>query len=436
MSTRHPSDRTDSSPIDSSPAEAETEDGSVPAGETPVETARRQLDAALDRADVEPALADRLRRPDHVHRVSFPVHRDDGTRETVVGYRVQHDDSRGPYKGGVRYHPGVGESECLALAMWMTWKCAVVDVPFGGAKGGVVVDPSTLNRAEHERLTYGLAAALSGAVGPQRDVVAPDVGTDASTMRAFADAAGDPAVATGKPLSAGGCRGREAAPGRSVALAARYAWESTGAPLDAATVAVQGFGSVGANAARLLDEWGASVVAVSDVDGAVYDPSGLDLGRAASDVPGRLDHDAGVGTLTNEHLLGLGVDVLVPAAVGGVLTADNAPGVRADVVVEGANGPTTTAADAVFEERGVTVVPDIVANAGGVTASYFEWVQTRRATRWSRERVHAELDDRIERALETVASTAARRDVTWRQAAYLLAVERVAAAHRRRKAAP
>ncbi|KTG10521.1 amino acid dehydrogenase [Haloprofundus marisrubri] len=396
--------------------------------ESPVETARRQFDRVISSLEFDPRTAERLRHPAHVHRVSIPVERDDGSVETFTGYRAQHNDACGPYKGGLRYHPEVNAEECIALSMWMAWKCAVMDVPFGGGKGGVAVDPRTLSDEEKTRLTRGFVSALGDTVGPTRDVVAPDIGTDDETMRLFAAAYGDPAVATGKPANAGGSLGREEAPGRSVALCTRYAYESTGNALDGATVAVQGFGSVGANAARLLDEWGASVVAVSDVDGALYDPDGLHISdiEAYGDEPGVVTGYDAPETFDNESLLSLDVDVLIPAAVGGVLTADTAPEVRASFVVEGANGPTTTAADAVFEERGITVVPDILANAGGVTVSYFEWLQNRNDERWSLERVREELDERTLRATRAVEEVAGKRGVSWREAAYEVALTRVA----------
>jgi glutamate dehydrogenase (NAD(P)+) len=398
--------------------------------ETPVETARRQFDRAVSTLELDAGLVERLRHPAHVHRVSVPVERDDGSVETFTGYRAQYDDSRGPFKGGLRYHLDVTDDECVALAMWMTWKCAVVDVPFGGGKGGVAVDGKTLSNAEKTRLTRGFVSALGDTVGPDRDIVAPDIGTDGETMRLFAESYGDPAVATGKPPHAGGSRGRGEAPGRSVALCTRYVRESESASLDGTTVAVQGFGSVGANAARLLDDWGATVVAVSDVDGAIYDPEGLDTHAVADYGPATgivTGYDAPT-TLSNEALLALDVDVLIPAAVGGVLTADTAENVQASLVVEGANGPTTTAADVVFDTREIPVVPDILANAGGVTVSYFEWLQNRSGTRWSLEDVRGRLDTRILDAAKAVDSIADHRKVSWRDAAYEVALSRVAEA--------
>jgi glutamate dehydrogenase (NAD(P)+) len=414
---------------------AEYEEG--PDGESAVETARTQLERAATRLDIDPNVVERLRHPRAVHEVTLPVERDDGTLEVFTGYRAQHDSVRGPYKGGLRYHPAVTRDECVGLSMWMTWKCAVMDLPFGGAKGGVVVDPKSLSEGETERLTRRFAQELRGVVGPHTDIPAPDMGTDARTMSWFMDAysmqEGEtiPGVVTGKPPVIGGSHGRDGAPGRSVAIVAREAVEYYGRDLSETTVAVQGFGSVGANAARLLDDWGATVVAVSDVNGAVYDPDGLDV----RDVPTHEEEPEAVmtydapETLSNDAILELDADVLIPAAVGNVLTADNAGDVRADLVVEGANGPTTSAADAIFEERGVPVIPDILANAGGVTVSYFEWLQDINRRAWSLERVHEELETEMLAAWDAVRSEFEGGAETWREAAYVVALRRVAAAH-------
>jgi glutamate dehydrogenase (NAD(P)+) len=402
-----------------------------------VETARTQLNRAAERLDVDPNVVERLRHPHAVHEVRMPVERDDGTLEVFVGYRAQHDSVRGPYKGGIRFHPGVTRDECVGLSMWMTWKCAVMDLPFGGAKGGVVVNPKDLSEGETERLTRRFAQELRDVVGPHTDIPAPDMGTDAQTMSWFMDAysmqEGEtvPGVVTGKPPVVGGSHGRDGAPGRSVAIVAREAAAHHGIDLSGATVAVQGFGSVGANAARLLDDWGADVVAVSDVNGAVYDPDGLDTAAVPTheeEPEAVMTHEA-PETLSNEAVLELDVDVLVPAAVGNVLTADNADRVRADVVVEGANGPTTAAADEILDERGVPVIPDILANAGGVTVSYFEWLQDINRRAWPLERVHAELDEEMLAAWEAVRAEFDDGARTWRDAAYAVALRRVAAAH-------
>jgi glutamate dehydrogenase (NAD(P)+) len=398
-------------------------------------TARRQLERAAERTEVGADVVERLMHPTKLLRVSVPLERDDGSVEVYTGYRAQHDDVRGPYKGGMRYHPDVTADECMGLAMWMTWKCAVMDLPFGGAKGGVVVDPKSLSSGEHERLTRRFAEELRDFVGPTKDIPAPDMGTDAQTMAWFMDAysmqEGEtvPGVVTGKPPVIGGSYGREGAPGRSVAIVAREAVEHYGGSVDGATVAVQGFGSVGASAARLLDEWGASVVAVSDVTGGVYDPDGLDTGSIPShdEEPEAVARIEG-SSVSNADLLELDVDVLVPAAVGNVVTADNADDVRADIVVEGANGPTTVEADAILDERGVAVIPDILANAGGVTVSYFEWLQDINRRSWSLERVNDELESAVLAAWDDVRSTVRTHDLTWRDAAYVVALSRIAEA--------
>jgi len=410
--------------------------------ESAVETATAQLEDAFTHLEVEERTKQELLEPHKVHRVSVPLDRDDGSTEVLVGYRAQHNNVRGPYKGGLRYAPNVAVEECIGLSIWMTLKCAVMDLPYGGGKGGIAVDPSGLSDAEHERLTRRFAQEIHEVVGPMRDVVAPDLGTSAQTMAWFMDAYSkaedetSPGVATGKPPAIGGSYGRAEAPGRSVAIVTREACEYYDLPLSGATVAVQGFGSVGANAALALAKWGADVVAVSDVDGAIYDPDGLDVRAVvdAGDAPGLVgDYDAPT-RLGNDELLELDVDVLVPAAVGNVVTADNADAVEATMVVEGANGPTSTEGDAVLRERGVPVLPDVLANAGGVTASYFEWLQDINRRSWSRERVREELETEMTTAWSDVreAYEAHRGDdeaFTWREAAHVVALRRVADAH-------
>ncbi|MFC7129524.1 glutamate dehydrogenase GdhB [Haloferax chudinovii] len=411
-----------------------------PTEETALQTARRQLERAAAHLDVDPGVIERLRHPNQVHRVSVPLERDDGSTAVYTGYRAQHDSVRGPYKGGLRFHPGVTEAECIGLSMWMTWKCAVMDLPFGGGKGGIVVDPKDLSTDEKERLTRRFAEELRPFIGPTKDIPAPDMGTDAQTMAWFMDAYSmqegetTPGVVTGKPPVVGGSEGRDTAPGRSVAIIAREAIDYLGWDIEDTTVAVQGFGSVGAPAARLLNDEGATVVAVSDVNGGIYDPDGLDT----HDVPTHEEEPEAVmkydapRKLSNEELLELDVDVLIPAAVGNVLTAENARDVQADLIVEGANGPTTSAADELFEAREIPVVPDILANAGGVTVSYFEWLQDLNHRSWSLERVHDELETEMLRAWTAVRERVEEHDATWRDAAYMVALERVSEAHEHR----
>ena len=405
-----------------------------------LEIARRQLHRAADIVDLDPNITARLERPKAVHEVTVPIRRDDGTVETYTGYRAQHNSVRGPHKGGLRYHPDVTREECIGLAMWMTWKTAVMDLPFGGAKGGVVVDPKDLSAGERERLTRRFTEELRRVIGPNRDIPAPDMGTDAQTMAWIMDAYSmqegetTPGVVTGKPPAVGGSHGREEAPGRSVAFVARKALEYYDRPLEETTVAVQGFGSVGANAARLLDEWGATVVAVSDVNGALYDLDGLDTWSIPTheEEPEAVTKQPGT-VIGNDELLELDVDLLAPCAVGNVITEANVDAVRADIVVEGANGPTTFGADAVFAERNVPVIPDVIANAGGVTVSYFEWLQDINRRAWSLERVNEELDAEMTKAWDAIRDAYERYpEATWRDAAYVVALERLAEAHEAR----
>ena len=404
--------------------------------ESAVQTARQQLAHAAAHLDLDANIVERLRHPMSVHEVTLPVERDDGRVEVFTGYRAQHDGVRGPYKGGLRYHPDVTRDECVGLGMWMTWKCAVMDLPFGGAKGGVAVNPKELSRDEKERLTRRFTQEMRGVIGPMHDIPAPDMGTDAQTMAWIMDAYSMqedetiPGVVTGKPPVIGGSEGRDEAPGRSVAIVTQAVCRYYDRPLSETTVAVQGFGSVGANAARLLDDWGATVVAVSDVNGALYDPAGID----PHDVPAHEEQPEAVTAgvtdpLSNADLLELDVDVLVPAALGNVITEANADDIRADIIVEGANGPITSTADEILAERDIPVVPDIIANAGGVTVSYFEWLQDINRRAWSLDTVREELESEMLTAWTAVREEFDNRDVTWRDATYILALSRVAQAH-------
>ncbi|EMA42035.1 glutamate dehydrogenase GdhB [Halococcus hamelinensis] len=407
--------------------------------ESAIETARQQLEQAAAHIDLNQGIAERLKHPRHVHRVSLPLERDNGELEVLTGYRVQHDSVRGPYKGGLRYHPEVSEAECTGLAMWMTWKTAVMDLPFGGAKGGVVVNPKSLSEGEKERLTRRLAQELRESIGPLQDIPAPDMGTDAQTMGWLMDAYSmqqgetSPGVVTGKPPVIGGSYGREEAPGRSVAIITREVCDYYNHPLEGATVAVQGFGSVGANAARLLDSWGATVIAVSDVNGVAYDGDGIDVQR----IPSHDEEPESVTKYANEvlsaaKLFEIDVDVLIPAAVGNVITQDNADTLQADIIVEGANGPTTSIGDEILRERNIPVIPDILANAGGVTVSYFEWLQDINRRPWSLEEVNNELEKEMLTAWNEVRTEVEKRNVSWRDAAYIVALSRLAEAHEAR----
>ena len=406
----------------------------------PLVDAQAQLASAVATLDYEPGLHALLASPRREMTVSIPLRRDDGSVEVLTGHRVQHNVSRGPAKGGVRYSPQVDLDEVRALAMWMTWKCALIDVPYGGAKGGITVDPRRYSRPEIERLTRRYTSEILPIIGPDKDIPAPDIGTDEQTMAwmmdTFSVSSGYtvPGVVTGKPVSLGGSLGRASATSAGVVHIALAALEHVGIPAARATAAVQGFGKVGADAALFLTEAGVKVVSVSDQYGAVHRADGLDI-RALQEhvaVIGSVVGFPGAETIPGEQLLALEVDLLVPAAVEGVLTGANAHEVRARVVVEGANGPTTAEADRVLAEAGVLVVPDILANAGGVVVSYFEWVQSNQAYWWSRQEVDHRLEHRMLSAWHHLLDVASARGLTLREAATVTAVERVADAHRTR----
>jgi glutamate dehydrogenase (NAD(P)+) len=406
-----------------------------------------QMETAEPYADIDPDVFERLKHSERTLKVTLPVEMSNGSVRMFEGYRCQFDSARGPYKGGVRYHPGVTMDEVTALAGWMTWKTALVDLPYGGAKGGVVCDPAEMTTRETERLTRRYTEGIRRMIGPEMDVPAPDVNTDAQVMAWMMDTYSMyggyviPDVVTGKPIEVGGTAGRVEATGRGVAITTRRTFEYLGRDLEDATVAVQGFGNVGSVTARLLANMGANVVAVSDVTGGIYDPDGLDVlaveqhveregvvdGYEGSD--GYDDPDA----ISNDDLLRLDVDALVPAAIENVITTDVAEALRADVIVEAANGPTTAAADAVLRERDVPVVPDILANAGGVIVSYLEWVQNSQQYQWDLEQVNADLERRLSRAFdEMLDAFTARETPDLRTAAYVVALERVGAAHEAR----
>jgi glutamate dehydrogenase (NAD(P)+) len=357
------------------------------------------------------------------------------------GYRVQHNGARGPYKGGIRYHPEANLDEVRALASLMTWKTALMDLPFGGAKGGVQCDPTAMSARELEALTRRFTNAIGHVIGVQRDVPAPDVGTNAQTMAWMMDAYSGrfghaPAVVTGKPIGLGGAPGREAATGRGVVYCLEAACRRWGLDLATRTVAVQGFGNVGSWVARELVDRGARVVAISDVSGGLHDERGLDVVALLERADRREPLAAAAGHLgdatSNEELLGLDVDVLIPAALGGVLHEGNARGVQASIIVEAANNPTTPEADRLLQEAGVRILPDVLANGGGVTGSYFEWAQDIQVFQWKEDRFNAELREVMERAFLQTATFAEERDVTLRLAAFAIGMQRVAEASRLR----
>jgi glutamate dehydrogenase (NAD(P)+) len=406
---------------------------------TPFESVNYFFHTAADNLDVDDQTRAVLSGTYREIRVQIPLRRDDGTVETLYGYRVQHNGARGPYKGGVRYHPTADLEEVRALAALMTWKTAIVDIPFGGAKGGIQVDPSQLSSSERERMTRRFMSQVSYIVGSNRDIMAPDMNTNAQTMAWMMDAYGQraghtPAIVTGKPVELGGSLGRDAATGRGCVIVMNEAVRDAGKDPEGLTLAIQGFGNVGSWAARLAEEQGYRVVAVSDVKGAITNPKGLDIealighSRESGSV---VDFDESE-PMDPDELLEMDVDVLMPAALGEVITKSNADRIRAPLIIEAANHPITPVADAMLRDRGVTIVPDILANAGGVTVSYFEWTQNIQQFQWEESRVNDELNKKMTGAYQQLRDFAEAKDIDLRQAGFSLAVERVAnAAHLR-----
>jgi glutamate dehydrogenase (NAD(P)+) len=398
----------------------------------PYDFAQRQFDRAADHLGLNAGIRDVLRNPKRQLTVSIPVKMDNKRIKVFTGYRVQHSIARGPSKGGIRFHPGVTIDEVKALAMWMTWKCAVVNIPFGGAKGGITVDPKKLSMDENERLTRRYTSEISILLGHDKDIPAPDVYTTpqhmAWIMDTFSMTQGYSTlgVVTGKPISLGGSAGRNEATAEGCFVAIEEASKRIRLSLKGATAAVQGYGNAGMHVARFLDEAGARVVAVSDSRGGIYEKRGLRLDdvNASKEKKGSVTAARGQ-KISNAELLELSVDVLVPAALEGVITRENAPRVRAKIVAEAANGPTTPDADDILRRNGVVVIPDILANAGGVTVSYFEWVQDLYSFFWDPDVVRSHLERTIRRAYEDVAETARRHDTDLRTGALILAVGRV-----------
>lgn len=400
-----------------------------------------QFDEAAETMGLDPNLRQRLKFPQRSLVVSLPIMMDNGQVEVFMGYRVQHDSSRGPSKGGIRYHPDINLGEVAALAMWMTWKSALADLPYGGAKGGVAVAPKLLSRGELQRLTRRYAAEIFPLIGPDQDVPAPDVGTDAQVMAWIMDTYSQqvgysvPGVVTGKPLSIGGSLGREEATGRGVVYVTLEALRHFKIDLDKVTVAIQGFGNVGSHTARIMHESGAHVVAVSDVNGAIYNPRGLDIPTLLSQnkqtgIP-LVDTKLG-DKLTNEELLRLDCTVLVPAALSEQITKQNAAKLRCRILAEGANGPTTLEADRILEDKGIFVIPDILANSGGVIVSYFEWVQDAQRFFWKAEDIQARLRDLITNAFQRTLEFARTKRTSMRMAALMTGIDKVAQAHLQR----
>lgn len=378
-----------------------------------------------------------IKYPERELKVSIPVRMDDGTTRVFQGYRIQHSTSRGPAKGGIRFHPDVNADEVRALAAWMTFKCAVVNIPYGGGKGGVVCDPSKLSENEIRAITRRYTAAIAPLIGPEQDIPAPDVGTNAAVMGWIMDTYSMlkghciHGVVTGKPLELGGALGRNDATGRGVMFTTHNILNKLGIPAEGTTVAVQGAGNVGSVTARLLHESGMKVVAISDVSGGLYNPDGLDipavLGYLASDRKNLLKDFQEEGTvhISNEELLELDVTVLVPAALENQINEGNADKIKAKIIVEAANGPTSSAADTILLKKGTLIVPDILANAGGVVVSYFEWVQNIQSVSWTEAEVNKKLKDIMDAAFEAVWDLTAEKQTTLRMGAYLIALKRV-----------
>ncbi|WP_435093792.1 Glu/Leu/Phe/Val family dehydrogenase [Halorubrum sp. N11] len=404
----------------------------------PFESLQEQVDDAGAYLDTAPGVLDRLKNPERVLETNLTFELDDGSLETVRAYRSQFNGDRGPYKGGIRYHPGVTRDEVKALSGWMAYKCAVVDVPYGGGKGGIAIDPADYSETELERLTRAFATELRPLIGEDRDIPAPDVNTGQREMNWIKDTyetlenTTAPGVITGKALDSGGSEGRVEATGRSVALAARETFDWLDRDIAGATVAVQGYGNAGSVAAALIDDLGGDVVAVSDSSGGIHDSDGFDP-RAVKAHKAETGAVGGYGdaeSITNEALLTLDVDLLVPAALENAINGDLAADVRADVIAEAANGPLTPDADEVLVEKDTYVVPDILANAGGVTVSYFEWVQNRQRFYWTEERVNEELERVITEAFEGMVDAYEARDTpNLRTAAYVVAIDRIVDAY-------
>jgi glutamate dehydrogenase (NAD(P)+) len=408
--------------------------------ENPFEEMMSRFDFAAKKLDLEPGLYKILRHPEKQIIVSVPVQRDNGDVDVYTGYRVLYNTSRGPAKGGIRFDMRVNLDEVKALAAWMTWKCAVVNIPFGGSKGGVICDPSTMSNAELEKLTRRYTSAIIDTLGPDSDVPAPDVNTNERVMAWVMDTYSMhkrhtvTAVVTGKPVEMGGSLGRREATGRGCMIVTKEALKQLKLNLKATRVAVQGFGNVGSIAAELMAREGMTIVAVSDKSGGIYNPKGLDIKKILAHTKAKklLNTYKDAEQITNEDLLTLECDVLVPAALENVITDQNASQIKAKIICEGANGPTTAAADRILNDKGIFVIPDILANAGGVTVSYFEWVQDRGGYFWDEETVNNRLERIMMRSFEEVTSMAQRHKLDNRIGAYMLAIDRVAAVHRLR----
>jgi glutamate dehydrogenase/leucine dehydrogenase len=402
-----------------------------------LENALKSLDEAAEILNIDPNIHEVLRQPKRVVVVSVPIKRDDGSIKVFTGVRVQHTNARGPYKGGIRYYPSVDVEEVTALAMLMTWKCAVVDLPYGGAKGGVACNPKELSKNELERITRRYTAMIYEVIGPYVDIPGPDVYTDAQTMAWMVDTYSQmrgvltPEVATGKPVSLYGSLGRHDATSRGLVYTVKEFMKIVNKPLKDARIAIQGYGNVGYNAAKILhEEYGAKIVAVSDSKGGIYSEKGLIPQKVMEhkEKTGSVVGFNGAKQITNEEVLTTPCDILIPAALENAVTKQIAEKINASAVAEGANGPTTPEADKVLKERGIVVIPDILANAGGVTVSYFEWVQNLKRETWTLEEVHAKLEAKMVKGFRDVLEASRKYEVTMRQAAMAVAVQKVAEA--------
>jgi glutamate dehydrogenase (NAD(P)+) len=404
--------------------------------ENPFVLAQQQLQKVADTFGIDDRLVEVLKLCKKTVEVSIPTSMDDGSVRAFTGYRVTHNVSRGPSKGGIRYHPDVTQDEVKALAMWMTWKCSLMGLPFGGAKGGVICDPKSMSLRELERMTRRFTSEIINEIGPEKDIPAPDVGTNAQTMAWIFDTYSMNkghsvlGVVTGKPLTIGGSLGREEATARGATFCLESALEKKGRSMQGLRVAVQGFGNVGAYFAKFIAEQGATVVAISDSRGGMYNPNGIDVAAAFAHKRGggSLSELKGGERVTNDELIALDCDVFAPCALEQVVTGENADRVKARVVVEGANGPLTPAADEILEGNGVMILPDVLANAGGVVVSYFEWVQGLQEYFWKEDEVNARLNSIVTRAFDETWATYEERKISMRMAAYGLAVQRVAEA--------
>jgi glutamate dehydrogenase (NAD(P)+) len=401
--------------------------------ENPFLNAQKQIEKTAEKLNLDKNVTELLKEPMRVMQVRIPIKMDDGNVKTFTGFRVQYNNARGPTKGGIRYHPKESLDTVKALAAWMTWKCAIADIPFGGAKGGIICNPKEMSQAELERLSRGYIRQIAEFIGPDKDIPAPDVYTNPQTMAWMLDEyerivrKNSPAIITGKPIEVGGSLGRTKATGFGVAINIREATKKVGIELKGAKVAIQGFGNVGMYAAKSLEEMGAKIIALSDSKSGIYNPDGISVEKAINHKKetGSLKGLEGTSEITNEELLELECDILVPAALENQITKENADKIKAKIIAEAANGPTTPEADEILHKNGKFLIPDILCNAGGVIVSYFEWVQNRTGDYWSEEEVDKKLDEKLTRAFSQMAEMAEKEKVDNRTAAYMIAMKRV-----------